>query len=126
MTLRSSTSRSAERTTYRVGGAAALFVAIDSDLALERVVDAVSTTGIDVFVLGNGSNLLVADSGFRGLCVVLGGRFAEIAIDHQRAAVEAGAGAFVSRCSRARAQRRACAAWNGRSASQGRWAEPWR
>jgi UDP-N-acetylmuramate dehydrogenase len=82
-----------ERTTYRVGGAAALYALIDSDQALERVVDAVSTTGIEVLVFGKGSNLLVADKGFQGLVVSLGGIFEQIDIDHERASVDAGGGA---------------------------------
>jgi UDP-N-acetylmuramate dehydrogenase len=81
-----------EKTTYRVGGAAALYVLIDSDLALERVVDAVSATGIKVLVFGKGSNLLIADRGFGGLVVSLGGTFGQIDIDHERASVDAGGG----------------------------------
>ena len=54
------------RTTYRVGGAAALLVNIDDDADVEAVCRAVSTTGVDVLVVGKGSNLLVADAGFAG------------------------------------------------------------
>ena len=69
------------RTTYRVGGAAALFVTIDDDDALAVVAAAVASTGVDVLVVGKGSNLLVADAGFPGLALVLGERFAEVTID---------------------------------------------
>ena len=69
------------RTTYRVGGACAHFVEIADEEALQRVVDAVSTSGIDLLVLGKGSNLLVADRGFPGLCVTLTGAFEELATD---------------------------------------------
>jgi len=67
-------------TTYRVGGAAALFLEATSeqDLALAR--DAVSASGVAVLVLGKGSNLLVADSGFRGLVITLGDAFASIEV----------------------------------------------
>ena len=67
-------------TTYRVGGAAALFVDIadESDLAAARA--AVAASGVPVLVVGKGSNLLVADRGFAGLAVVLSGEFAEIDI----------------------------------------------
>jgi UDP-N-acetylmuramate dehydrogenase len=69
------------RTTYRVGGAAALFVTVEDDDALAVVAAAVASTAVDVLVVGKGSNLLVADAGFPGLALVLGERFAEVAID---------------------------------------------
>jgi UDP-N-acetylmuramate dehydrogenase len=78
-------------TTYRVGGPAALLVEIDSDDALSAVTSAVSTSGVDVLVVGKGSNLLVADQGFDGLAIVLGERFADITITDT--AVGAGAAA---------------------------------
>jgi UDP-N-acetylmuramate dehydrogenase len=65
-------------TTYRVGGAAALFVELASDEDVDAVRAAVTATGIDVLVVGKGSNLLVADRGFPGLAVTLGGAFAAI------------------------------------------------
>jgi UDP-N-acetylmuramate dehydrogenase len=55
------------------------------------VATAVATTGIDVVVVGKGSNLLVADSGFAGLALVLGDGFAAIEVDGTE--VEAGAAA---------------------------------
>ena len=92
--------RSAERdvpvgplTTYRVGGAAALFMRVESDDDLERLADAVQRSGIEVLVVGNGSNLLVADEGFDGLAIVLGESFAEVAI--AGSTVTAGAGALL-------------------------------
>jgi len=69
------------RTTYRVGGSAALLVEIDDEAALVGVTRAVAATAIDVVVVGKGSNLLVADAGFAGLALVLGDAFGEITID---------------------------------------------
>ena len=79
------------RTTYRVGGDAALFVAIQDDADLATIVQAVVSTGVDVLVVGKGSNLLVADAGFPGLAIELGDQFAEVVIDGT--AVRAGAAA---------------------------------
>jgi len=70
-----------ELTTYRVGGAAALFSEPGSVAELERVASAVAATAIDVVVLGKGSNLLVADGGFAGLCVRLADGFAAIEVE---------------------------------------------
>ena len=69
------------RTTYRVGGPAALFVEVDDDDALAAVASAVAATAVDVLVVGKGSNLLVADAGFPGLALALGEAFAGIEID---------------------------------------------
>jgi UDP-N-acetylmuramate dehydrogenase len=68
-------------TTYRVGGTADRFATIDSDDDLAEVAELVGGEAVAVLVIGKGSNLLVADEGFRGLALVLGDHFADIAID---------------------------------------------
>lgn len=67
-------------TTYRVGGAARLFVRIASEADLEQVATAHRATGLPVLVIGRGSNLLVADSGFNGIAVTFGEAATEIGI----------------------------------------------
>jgi UDP-N-acetylmuramate dehydrogenase len=69
------------RTTYRVGGRASLLVEVDDAATLAEVAAATAGTEVPVVVVGKGSNLLVADAGFAGLAVVLGGSFAEVDID---------------------------------------------
>ncbi|MEM8905357.1 MAG: UDP-N-acetylmuramate dehydrogenase [Actinomycetota bacterium] len=69
------------RTTYRVGGSAALLVEATSVDDLVRVGGVVADLGLPVLVLGRGSNVLVADGGFPGVAVVLGAGFDEIEID---------------------------------------------
>jgi UDP-N-acetylmuramate dehydrogenase len=69
------------RTTYRVGGAAALLSTVESEDDLAAVRDAVAATGVPVLVVGKGSNLLVDDAGFAGLAVVLGDGFSGVEID---------------------------------------------
>jgi UDP-N-acetylmuramate dehydrogenase len=78
-------------TTYRVGGPAALLARIDDEDDLRAVAEAVAATGVDVVVVGKGSNLLVGDSGLPGLALVLGDAFATI--DVEGTAVLAGAAA---------------------------------
>ena len=68
-------------TTYRVGGRAALLVAAHGEDDLAAVSEAVQRTGVPVLVVGRGSNLLVADAGFRGLALLLGEEFAGIEVD---------------------------------------------
>jgi len=71
----------ASLTTYRLGGPAALSFELcdEDDVAVAR--EAVQASGVPVLVVGKGSNLLVADRGFAGLVVTLGGMFAEVDID---------------------------------------------
>ncbi|MCB0977087.1 MAG: UDP-N-acetylmuramate dehydrogenase [Acidimicrobiales bacterium] len=70
-------------TTYRVGGPARRFVLVDGEDSLRRVAEAVAGSGVDVLVVGKGSNLLVADRGFDGLAIQLGPSFAEITIEDE-------------------------------------------
>jgi UDP-N-acetylmuramate dehydrogenase len=62
-------------TTFRIGGPAALFLEPESRADLDAVGRAVRATGIAVVVIGRGSNVLVADDGFRGLALRLGKGF---------------------------------------------------
>lgn len=71
----------ADRTTYRVGGRAALLVAPGGIDDLTAIAQTVGPTSVPVLVLGRGSNLLVADGGFGGLVVVLDDGFDDIVID---------------------------------------------
>ncbi|MEY2399889.1 MAG: UDP-N-acetylmuramate dehydrogenase, partial [Actinomycetota bacterium] len=81
------------RTTYRVGGTAALLVVAGDVPELRRVRTAVMETNLDVLVVGRGSNMLVADAGFRGIAVVLGEGFAHITPDVACRTITAGGAA---------------------------------
>ncbi len=81
------------RTTYRVGGTASILVEADDEddlVAVHRALAAVDQP-VAVLVLGNGSNMLVADAGFDGLVVVPGAGLAGIEITGTT--VRAGGGA---------------------------------
>ena len=69
------------RTTYRVGGPAALTVEAEDEGRLLGVAAAVGGLGVPVLVLGNGSNLLVSDAGFAGLVVHLGTGFESLGFE---------------------------------------------
>lgn len=61
--------RLADYTTLRVGGTARDFVDVDTDDDLIAVVGDADTSGVDVLMLGGGSNVVIGDEGFAG-CVV--------------------------------------------------------
>jgi UDP-N-acetylmuramate dehydrogenase len=67
--------------TYRVGGPAALSVVADDLDDLRLVARAVRESGLPVLVVGNGSNLLVADAGFPGIALRLGVGFDGVDVD---------------------------------------------
>lgn len=63
-------------TTYGVGGPAAVLVELEGPADLDALRDALRGSDLPLFVLGRGSNLLVADAGFDGVVVHLGSGFA--------------------------------------------------
>ncbi|HEX3332918.1 MAG TPA: UDP-N-acetylmuramate dehydrogenase [Acidimicrobiales bacterium] len=82
-------------TTYGVGGPAALFVEIEGpdDLELVRAALRDGAGDAPIFVIGRGSNLLVADAGFDGIVVHLGNGFAGLELPESSLGSNAGAGA---------------------------------
>jgi UDP-N-acetylmuramate dehydrogenase len=78
-------------TTIRTGGHAEMFARPGTLDALERLVAWAAAEGIEVGVVGSGSNLLVADAGVRGLIVKLDKDLSTIALDDTRMLCGAGA-----------------------------------
>lgn len=62
-----------EHTTFGIGGPADVFVVPETASELVVCVSACKDAGVDFFVLGKGSDLLVADEGYRGVIVSLDG-----------------------------------------------------
>ena len=80
-------------TTYKLGGPARWFCEAPSAAAAADVIRAASRKGIDILVLGRGSNLVFSDAGYDGLVIRLSGRFKEVRIDREAETVSAGAAA---------------------------------
>jgi len=68
------------QTTYRVGGPARLLAEVDSVDDLVALARVLASDAVPVLMVGRGSNLLVADTGFDGVAVVLGPTFADVAV----------------------------------------------
>ncbi len=81
----------APMTTYKLGGAARWFLEATSTDTLRTVSRAALDRGLEIAVIGRGSNLLVADSGFRGLAIRLGAAFKAVEICSAEGTVSAGA-----------------------------------
>ena len=74
----------ARLSTVRIGGAADFFARADSEERLIELLSFADSAGARVGVVGSGSNLLIADDGYRGLVLKLEGALATIERDGER------------------------------------------
>jgi len=81
----------ARLTTVRTGGAADWFARPRDEAALLRLLAWAAAEDLAVGIVGSGSNLLVADAGFRGLALKLDGELATIERDGERIVCGGGA-----------------------------------
>ena len=79
-------------TTYRVGGCADIFVSPKDRADLKRVAVAAAESELPLLVIGRGSNLLIADAGFRGIALSISDLPALLELDQVQATVAASAG----------------------------------
>jgi UDP-N-acetylmuramate dehydrogenase len=68
-------------TTYKIGGPARYFSVCNTADEIQEAILWCNGQGLSWFILGNGSNILVADEGFPGLVMKLGQGFKEINFD---------------------------------------------
>ena len=94
-------------TTYKSGGPARYFAVCEDLAALSILTETGELGDIPVLVLGRGSNLVVADSGFGGLVIRLGSGFSSI--DIQGSVVSAGSAVSLPLLARATVN----AGWTG-------------
>ena len=79
-----------KHTTFRIGGPADLFVRPESAEQCVNVLRICREAEVPFFVLGNGSNLLVSDAGYRGVILQLDQNFQEYSVDGCRITAQAG------------------------------------
>lgn len=84
-----------KHTTFRIGGAADMYVSADSAEQVAALAGAAKETGTPLTVIGNGSNMLVGDGGIRGLVIEIGAGMSDISVNGS--VITAGAGALLSR-----------------------------
>jgi UDP-N-acetylmuramate dehydrogenase len=68
----------ARRTTVRTGGKADFYARPSTNSQVVELLAWASSEGLPVGVIGSGSNLLIADKGFRGLVIKLDGHLTEV------------------------------------------------
>ena len=97
-------------TTFRIGGPADYFVEAGSESVLKELLLLCRETETPFFILGNGSNLLVSDEGYRGVMISLRG-FDEISFregestEAGKTIMTAGSGVLLSKAAMQAAER---------------------
>ena len=77
-------------TVYQIGGPTDVWVAPEQETDIETCVRLAHSRSVPLFVLGRGSNVLVSDSGWRGITLYLGENFSDWTISGQSAEVKSG------------------------------------
>ena len=78
-------------TTFRVGGKADAFLSVCTEEQLKNAISVCRRYQVPFFILGNGSNLLVSDTGYRGLVISIGKDMAEVIVEGNLVTAQAGA-----------------------------------
>lgn len=81
----------ADHTTFRLGGAADFFVLPQKAEEVQAVVKLCRREGMPYYIIGNGSNLLVSDRGYRGTVICICDGMNEICAEGEYIRAQAGA-----------------------------------
>ena len=85
-----------KHTTFRIGGPADYFLCPQTAEELKAVIHVCKETETPYFILGNGSNLLVSDKGYRGAVIQIWKNMSEVAVEDETK-IRAQAGAQLSK-----------------------------
>ena len=77
-----------KHTTFKIGGKADAFIKVKSVDEIQKVLDFCKNNGVECFIMGNGSNLLVGDNGIRG--VVMQIDMTDCKIDGEKVTAQSG------------------------------------
>lgn len=80
-----------QHTTFRVGGPADFFAMPDTREKLREITALCKEEGVPYYIIGNGSNLLVSDSGYRGVIIQIYREMNDISVSGNRVTAQAGA-----------------------------------
>ena len=80
-----------KHTSFRIGGPADWFVSPGPAGARSETIQFLKAGSVPYFILGNGSNLLVSDDGYRGVVIQIGKNMSDIVVSGTNVRAEAGA-----------------------------------
>lgn len=78
-------------TTFRIGGPCDIFIKPGSIEEIRQIIEVVKENKVPYYVVGNGSNLLVSDDGYRGVIINLFNNFSDITVEGNTITASAGA-----------------------------------
>ena len=78
-------------TSFKTGGIAKMIIEPNDAIAVARALRVFSENSVTPYVLGNGSNLLVADEGIDTPIIHIGKQMSEVKVDGERLICQAGA-----------------------------------
>ena len=78
-------------TTFRIGGPCDIFIKPRSIEEIRQIIEVVKENKVPYYVVGNGSNLLVSDDGYRGVIINLFNNFSDITVEGNTITASAGA-----------------------------------
>lgn len=81
-----------EHTTFEIGGPADFYVIPEDFDEVRDVIAACKDAGVDYFVLGCGSDLLVSDEGYRGVIVAVADGLVGVSVEGDEICCQAGVG----------------------------------
>jgi len=77
-------------TTYGIGGPAWAFITPNDETDLSEILQFADSNSIPIYIVGSGSNLLVADEGINGIVITLGKSFKSLRISENKIFAESG------------------------------------
>ena len=80
-----------KHTTFRIGGTADYFVMPQSAEDVKKVIHCCKVHNMPYYIVGNGSNLLVSDEGYRGVIIQIFKEMNQISVDGNYIIAQAGA-----------------------------------
>ena len=81
-------------TTFRIGGPADYFLIPETYEQIQKILEICRREELPYFILGNGSNLLVSDQGYRGVIIQTFRNFSGVTVDGNK--IRAASGALLS------------------------------
>lgn len=87
-----------DHTSFKAGGCSDFLIIPDTEDEIKLVIETCKINSVPYYIMGNGSNLLVKDKGFRGVIIKLGKRFSKCTLIDN--ILDCQSGVFLSRLAR--------------------------
>ncbi len=92
-----------DNTYFKIGGSVDVFVEPENESELQFVLQQIGHSKVPFYIIGNGTNLLFSDNGYRGVVIKVGSNFNGIYVKGNKVSV--GAGTLLSQTAHAAAEK---------------------